>query len=56
MGECDISPERRQEIADGLRRYFAQVDAKRRPMSQKEAEDVIIEALRSVKPDYRPLK
>ena len=51
----ELSAERRQEIADGLRHYFAQVDAQRQPMSEAEAEDVINEALRSVKPGFRPL-
>jgi hypothetical protein len=51
----ELSAERRQEIAEGLRRYFAQVDAQRRPISEEEAEDVIDEAVRSIKPGYRSL-
>jgi len=50
-----LTPERRREIVDGLRQYFAQVDAQRQPMSDEEAEDVINEALRSIKPNYRPI-
>jgi hypothetical protein len=50
-----LTPERRKEIVDGLRKYFAQVDAQRQPMSDEEAEDVINEALRSIKPTYRPI-
>jgi hypothetical protein len=52
----ELSAERRKEIADGLRRHFAQVDAQRQPMPAEEAEDVINEALRSVKPGFRPIK
>lgn len=52
----ELSAERRKEIAEGLSRYFAQVDAQRQPMPDEEAEDVINEALRSVKPDFRPIK
>jgi len=50
-----LTAERRREIVDGLRKYFAQVDAQRRPMSDEEAEEVINDALRSIKPTYRPI-
>ena len=43
----DISPERRQEILDGLNAYFARIDAQRKPLSDEEAEEIINEALRS---------
>src|SRR5260370_35992367 len=46
----ELSAERRQEIADGLRHYFAQVDAQRPPKAEAEAEDRSTEALRSAKP------
>jgi hypothetical protein len=51
----ELSAERRKEIAEGLRRYFAQVDVQRQPMSEEEAEALINERLRSVKPGYRPI-
>jgi hypothetical protein len=51
-----VSPERRLEIAAELRRYFAEVDASRKPVSEEEAEEIINEAMRSVRPGYRPLK
>ena len=48
-------PHRRKlEIADELRKLFAEVDAARKPVSEEEAEDVITEAMRSVRPGYRP--
>ena len=50
-----VSPERRLEIAHELRKYFAEVDSARQPVSEEEAEDVITEAMRSVRPTYRPL-
>jgi len=50
-----LTAERRREIVDGLRKYFAQVDAQRRPMSDEGAEEVINDALRSIKPTYRPI-
>ncbi len=49
-----ISHQRRLEIADELRKYFAKVDASRKPVSEEEAEAIINEAMRSVRPGYRP--
>jgi len=49
-----ISDEERQKIADELRKYFAEVDANRKPVSQGEADEVITEALKSTRPTYRP--
>ena len=49
-----VSHRRRLEIADELRKYFAEVDAARQPVSEEEAEDIITEAMRSVRPGYRP--
>jgi len=51
-----LSPERRKELADGLREYFADIDARRMPVSPDEAEDILTEAIRSVRPNYRPHK
>ena len=49
-----ISHQRKLEIADELRKYFAEVDASRKPVSEEEAEEIITEAMRSVRPGYRP--
>jgi len=49
-----ISHHRRLEIADELRKYFAEVDANRKPVSEEEAEEIITEAMRSVRSGYRP--
>ena len=49
-----ISHQRRLEIADELRKYFAEVDANRKPVSEEEAEEIITEAMRSVRPGDRP--
>jgi hypothetical protein len=48
-----LSEERKQELAGELKNYFAEVDARRKPGSPEEAEDVINEAMRSVRPAYR---
>ncbi len=48
-----MSPHQRAAIADELRRYFADVDASRQPVSEDDAEDIIAEAMRSVRPGYR---
>jgi hypothetical protein len=50
-----ISPSRRREILDGLKAHFARVDAQRKPVSPEEADEIINEALRSVRPGYRPI-
>jgi hypothetical protein len=49
-----LSDQRRQEMAVELRKYFAEVDAHRRPGSAEEAEEILTEAIRSVRPGYRP--
>jgi len=47
---------RRKEVLAGLDAYFARLDAKRPPMSDHEAEAVIDEALRSTRPQFRPIR
>ena len=49
-----VPHQRRLEIVNELRKYFAEVDAARKPVSDEEADDVITEAMRSVHPGYRP--
>jgi hypothetical protein len=51
-----VSPERRQEILEALRPYFGQVDAQRQAGSPQEADDIINEALRSTRREYRPVR
>ena len=52
----DISPERRQEILEVLNAYFARIDAQRQPVSEQEENEIINEALRSTRPNYRPVR
>lgn len=49
-----VSHERKLEIANELRKYFTEVDSSRKPVAEEEAEAVITEAMRSVRPGYRP--
>lgn len=49
-----VSHQRKLEIVNELRKYFAEGDAARKPVSEAEAEDIITEAMRSVRPGYRP--
>ena len=49
-----IPHQRRLEIAGELRKYFAEADAARKPVSEEETEDIVTEAMRSVRPGYRP--
>ncbi len=51
-----VSHQRKLEIAEELRKYFAEVDASRRPVSEEAAEDIITEAMRSVRPGYSPVQ
>ena len=48
-----ISDRRRQEIVGALRQYFAELDAKRQPVSDREADDIIYAAMRNTRPGYR---
>ena len=49
-----LSDQRRQEIVDALKCYFAQVDANSRSVSAEEADEAITEAMRSTRPHYTP--
>jgi hypothetical protein len=49
-----LSDQRRREIAEELGRYFARVDASRKPGTAEEAEEILTEAIRSSRPSYRP--
>ena len=49
-----LSDQRRQEILDSLKRYFAQVDANSRSVSAEDADEAITEAMRSTRPQYTP--
>lgn len=43
----------RTKILDGLKAYFAQVDAQREPASREQSDEITDEALRSTRPGYR---
>jgi ribosome recycling factor len=49
-----ISEQRRKELVEQLQKYFAEVDSRRKPASPEEAEEILTEAMRSVRPGYRP--
>lgn len=49
-----VSLQRRLELANELREYFAEVDSSHKSVSAEDAEDIITEAIRSVRPGYRP--
>jgi hypothetical protein len=51
-----LSDERRTEFLRGLEEYFAQVDRQRQPASPEEVDAIIDEALRSTRPNYRPVR
>jgi hypothetical protein len=49
-----LSDQQKHELAEHLRKYFAEVDARRHPGSAEEAEDILTAAIRSNRPGYRP--
>jgi len=49
-----LSDERKHELAEQLIKYFAEVDARRKSDSPEEAEEIINEAMKSVRTGYRP--
>jgi hypothetical protein len=52
-----VTDEEREAAWDGLKAYFARIDAHRAqvPISEEEEEEIILEALRSTRPHYRPI-
>jgi hypothetical protein len=48
--------ERRQAIADELRQYFARIDERAKQIPESEQEEIVDEAIRSVRPGYRPTR
>jgi hypothetical protein len=49
-----LSSQSRKEITERLKKYCADVDARRKPGSAEEAEEILNEAMRSARPSYRP--
>jgi hypothetical protein len=47
------SPEQQHAIAEELRHYFARIDKKTKDIPESEQEEILDEAIRSVRPDYR---
>jgi hypothetical protein len=49
-----LSDQQKRELAEQLRKYFAEVDARRHPASEEGAEDILTEAIRSSRAGFRP--
>lgn len=47
------SAEQQRAVANDLRRYFAEADARVGSISEREQEEAVDEAMRSVRPGYR---
>jgi hypothetical protein len=52
--QVTTTPEQRAETSKAFDQYFARVDALRNPVSDDEAEQIINEAMQSVRRSYRP--
>jgi hypothetical protein len=50
------SPEQQQVVAGELRQYFARIDERVQQIPESEQEEILDEAIRSVRPDYRPIR
>jgi hypothetical protein len=50
------SPAQRGAIADELRQHFAKIDEKTKDIPESEQEEILDEAIRSVRPGYRPVR
>jgi lipoate-protein ligase A len=50
-----LSQQEREEALEKLRQYFAKVDAQRKPINEADEDEIINEALRSTRPNYRPI-
>ena len=51
-----LSPDERAEALRNLEAYFARIDAKRQPVSDDEEEEIFNEAMRSTRPNFRPIR
>ena len=54
--EPEMSDSERQEALAQFDRYFARLDARAAKMDPDEEEAVLTEAIRSVRPNYRPME
>lgn len=55
-GSEALSAQQRRELLDRVRKYFAEVDARREAVSESDEEDALDEAIRSVRPQFRPVR
>jgi hypothetical protein len=51
-----FSQQERRAALHQMDKYFARIDANRKPVSEEEEEAILTEALRSVRPNYRPVE
>jgi hypothetical protein len=51
-----LSQQERSTAIQQIDRYFARIDANRKPVSEEEEEAILTEAIRSVRPTYRPVE
>jgi hypothetical protein len=49
-----LSEQRRQVQSEQLRKYFAEVDSRRKPGSAEEGDEILAEAIKSTRSNYRP--
>jgi hypothetical protein len=50
-----LTSEQRKAAVENLNRYFARVDARSQSLTDEEEEAIFSEAMRSTRPNYRPV-
>jgi hypothetical protein len=55
-GIAKTASEKQRARSQELREHFAKIDAKSTDVSDDERDEIIDEAIRSVRPNYRPIK
>ena len=51
-----LSDGERRSTLEALRRYFDRVDSQRAPIGDEDEDEIITDAIRSVRPNYRPIE
>jgi hypothetical protein len=50
-----LTDDERERVRLEMRAYFEECDRRRAPVTEEEEEAIILEALRSTRPDYQPI-
>jgi signal transduction protein with GAF and PtsI domain len=51
-----LSKQERDQALNQIDAYFDKIDSRRKPVTEQEQEAIFVEAMRSVRPNYRPIE